>query len=282
MKQSRTKYFISIAITVWVFIGGKAVAQYDTCAQLKEWIAVKPWDKESAREQYDTLRLYIEKCAATDNQSFIAFTKLDGAVKLYSNDTTRYDRYREWLISVLYLNTTDGYFCGCIMSMAGTFQYGKYDPANAAIAVYRYLRSNSRCNSQGLQDEITRDSLDLIHRGVDTTIPPLDSLGLGFLLNSSGVSPSVPLSQTYLSSFTANPNPFTGELQLHFHLNRMSHCSLQLFDILGNVVFASAGRTYEEGDRDMVLDGKSLPTGTYYARISTGFGEVKTIKLIKE
>ena len=30
------------------------------------------------------------------------------------------------------------------------------------------------------------------------------------------------------------------------------------------------------------LDGNSLPSGTLYGRISTGFGEVKTVKLVHE
>ena len=32
----------------------------------------------------------------------------------------------------------------------------------------------------------------------------------------------------------------------------------------------------------MHIDGKNLPSGTLYARISTGFGEVKTVKLVHD
>lgn len=277
------KYSFFIIVAVCIFIGSSAAAQYDTCAELKGF---EPnghlTDKEAQRAKYDTLRLYIEKCAATDPGSYFAFTSIDGALYLCSEDPKDYFEYRDWLISVLYLNTTvPFYFCRCVMSMALACRYSNYDPTNTTIAVLRYLRSNPKCNDEALQEQITQDSIDLIHTGKDTTIPSLGELGLGFLLNSSGVAPNLS-SPKYLVGFTAKPNPFTTELQLRFHLNRMSYCSLQIVDILGNQVFAVSGRTYMEGDHEMIVDGKSLPSGMFYVRISTGFGEVKTIKLIKE
>ncbi|MFI5265093.1 MAG: T9SS type A sorting domain-containing protein, partial [Candidatus Kapaibacterium sp.] len=81
---------------------------------------------------------------------------------------------------------------------------------------------------------------------------------------------------------TSNPNPFTADAKLRFELNRMSYVTIEVFDLLGNKVYGSAGQSYEAGRYEIVLDGKTLPHGTLYARISTGFGEVKTVKLIHQ
>ncbi|MEP7234944.1 MAG: hypothetical protein ABI778_06580 [Ignavibacteriota bacterium] len=258
----------------------------DTCGILKLWENIKPFSQQEAKEQYDTLCLYIQRCAESDDQSWTAFTPLDGAVPLYApKDTLRYERYRNWLISVIDLNKTAPiYFCRCLRSIAGTFQYGKYYSTNAGIAVYRYLRSlPAPCNGQTVENTITQDSLYLIQNGLDTTIPPLDSLGLGFLLKRTSVLHQQPLPQTILASFTINPNPFHKEATLDFTMNRMSYVTLTVYDELGRPVWGDGrGSSLEAGTHSIHIDGNSLPSGTLYARISTGFGEVKTVKLVHE
>jgi hypothetical protein len=90
---------------------------YDTCTQLKYWEHKSSSYTDTAfyHKQYDSVRLYVELCAARDNESPWAFSYLDNAVQLMSNDTSRYDIYRVWLISVLYLNKTiPEYFCDCL------------------------------------------------------------------------------------------------------------------------------------------------------------------------
>ena len=98
-------------------------ANLDSCALLKLWEEKRPQNHIEAKVQYDTLRLYVEKCAAIDSTSDEAFSHLDGAVSSFPpDDTLRYDRYRNWLISVLYLNTTRPYyFCNCMSSIEGTY-----------------------------------------------------------------------------------------------------------------------------------------------------------------
>ena len=89
-------------------------------------------------------------------------------------------------------------------------------------------------------------------------------------------------SNSFLNSFTSSPNPFTSETKLNFTLNRMTYVTIEVYDLLGNKVFGNAGRSYEAGSYEINLDGSTIPTGTFYARISTGFGEVKTVKLVHE
>ena len=293
----KKKSCIVLAICAVFFCAAPAFAQsYDTCAHLKEWETAnpQPGDAVVAKEQYDTLRLYIERCA-NDNQSYVAFGDMDGAVQLYSSDTTRFDLYCDWLISVLYLNTTDpAYFCACIYSISGTYSYGKYNLPNATLAVLNYLRHNSNCDGPGLeklyQDDINdrhREWQTLLLAGdttiEDTVLPSLDQIGLGFLLKNNAPKTNGPLSSQYLASFTSSPNPFIRKTSLQFTLNRMSYVTLSVYDELGRLVWGvGRGSSLEAGMHEVQLDGRSLPSGTLYARISTGFGEVKTVKLVHE
>jgi hypothetical protein len=167
-------------------------------------------------------------------------------------------------------------------SIAGTYQYSQFI-GRAGLAILDYIRHVSACYSQGLDREFTKDSLMVFQEGYDPThLPPLDSLGLGFLLNHQAVVPPSPLPSKYLALFSSNPNPFTSETKLNFALNRMTYVTIEVYDILGNKVYGNAGRSYEAGSYEINIDGKTLPSGTLYARISTGFGEVKTVKLVHE
>jgi hypothetical protein len=296
MKNNMSK--IAIGFCVVFFCAASVYGQsYDTCAHLKEWETAnpQPGDEQIAKEQYDTVQLYIEKCP-NDNESYLAFNDLSGAIGLFSTkDTTRFDSYRDWLISVLYLNTTDPtYFCACIYAMAGTYGYGKYHVPNATLAVLTYLQSHSNCGGPGLDKEINADIYDRHHEWEtlllvgdttieDTILPSLDKIGLGFLLNSRVKTPSSPLSSQYLASFTSSPNPFKKETTLQFALNRMTYITIGIYDELGRLVWGDGrGSSLEAGDHTIHLDATNFPSGTLYARISTGFGEVKTMKLVHE
>jgi len=261
----------------------------DTCGRWHNWCGVKPQTQEEFRMQRDTLMHYIESCAANED-SYEIFSALTTAIHRYNEqDTNRYNSYRDWLLSVLYLNTTSPYYyCACVEAMITTYQYGPYNYTNAPLAVMKFLLENGNCSSPGLQDTYNQ-TLRSRHESwlsgdttkpEDTTIPPLDSIGLGILLHHSGVSPSTTPSEVYLAS---SPNPFKNETHLRFHLNRMTYTTIGIYDVLGHQVWGEGkGRSLEAGDHEIVVDGSSLPDGSFYARIETGFGEVKTVKLIHQ
>ena len=46
----------------------------DTCAHLRLWEYTQPQNTQDYKEQYDTLKLYVEKCAAIDKNSWDVFT----------------------------------------------------------------------------------------------------------------------------------------------------------------------------------------------------------------
>jgi hypothetical protein len=276
-------------VAILLFFGSEAFGQgsVDTCLYLRQWESAspQPGDTAAAREQYDTLRLYIEHCAATDPRSYFAFGDLDGAVQVLNNDTSRFSAYRAWLISVLYLNpAVPEYFCACMGSIAGTYQVGKFDPLGY-LAVLNYLRTYHReCwNSNGDKEYAQDSAYDAQHFQDPRHLPSLDSMGLGFLLHQNAVTPAASLPQQYLGSFTTSPNPFKQETTLEFTLNRMEYITVDVYDVLGHKVWGSDhGSTMDAGEHQIRIDGASLSSGTYYARISTGFGVVKTVKLVKE
>src|SRR5437016_1424324 len=135
-------HVFAIGCCAVIFCAASGYAQYDTCAWLKRWDAISPNDQKTYMEKYDSLRAFVEHCAETDSRVSIAFTDLDGTVQFMSSDTTRFDQYRSWLLSVLYLPSIDPiYFCVCMGSIAGTYQYGKYNPSGY-FAVLDYLRKH--------------------------------------------------------------------------------------------------------------------------------------------
>ena len=280
MKHWIIIFFLGLPVTQSAF------AQYDTCSHLKQWEYSKPQNAQDARMIYDSLRQFIELCAAHDYYSYEVFSSIDGAVGLMTpNDDGRYDKYRTWLISVLFLNTTNpDYFCSCMGSIAGTYVNSKYNSTLCNLAVLKYIRQfHLECWSSAEDKEFSKDSIYAFQNGWGNIYPPLDSLDLGFLIHSNAVTHLSPLTQTYLASFTTSPNPFKTETTLSFTLNRMTYITVDVYDVLGHKVWGSDhGGTMDAGTHQVRIDGASISSGTYYARISTGFGEVKTVKLVKE
>ncbi len=282
--MSKRSHIILACCAVFFCTASVFAQASDSCYYWRSFRYKQPQTPEEYKEQYDTLRLYIEGCAATDDQSWDVFVKMTGAVQFMSDDTTRFDPYRTWLISVLYLNTTNpAYFCACMGAIMETFQYGKYK-AIGTFTVEDYLwKYHPDCFGAGESAQYTKDSAQLSRLGYDVLhLPPLDSLGLGFLLKAGVVSPSTQLSTQYLASFTSSPNPFMNETSVEFTLNRMSYVTLAIYDELGRLVWGYPGSSLEAGMHTVQIDGAKLPSGTLYARISTGFGEVKTVKLEHE
>ncbi|HET9135969.1 MAG TPA: hypothetical protein VFO76_04975, partial [Candidatus Kapabacteria bacterium] len=216
--------------------------------------------------------------------SYGYFSDISTAAYYMSDDIYRLDSCRAWLISVLYLNTTqEEYFCACMGAIYSTYRIGKYQVVGG-LAVMDWLRKNHpECWSSGMDEEYAVDSNAAAQGGYDVIhLPPLDSLGLGFLRKASTPS-STTVESNYLTLVTSLPNPFKSETHLRFHLNRMAYTTIGIYDVLGHQVWGDGnGHSLEAGDHEVVVDGSLLPEGSLYARISTGFGEVKTIQLVHE
>ncbi|MBS1904856.1 MAG: T9SS type A sorting domain-containing protein, partial [Bacteroidetes bacterium] len=270
------------------------VVDLDSCQRLKQWEAGQPQTEEEYQMRYDSLKRYVESCASTDSMSYQAFGFLYGSVSnIHTDDSTRWNSFREWLISVLYLNTTNPhYFCACLTTMIGTYGVEPYRIANAGIAIEKFLIADSNCDDQGLRDQLQFD-IDAryntwLRNGavpgqLDTIDPSLDTLGLGFLLTRSVNDPLPSVAGLGLGACSSSPNPFTQELAVNFMLNRMTYVTVSIYDPLGRMVWGDGkGRSLDAGVHTIRIDGTGLPSGTLYARISTGFGEVKTVKLVHQ
>src|SRR6185369_6348275 len=103
------------------------------------------------------------------------------------------------------------------------------------------------------------------------------------LLKKGIFSPSSQLSVLSLISFASAPNPYANDVTLNLKLSRVSYTTVAIYDNLGRLIWEDgSGSSLEAGEHAIHIDGRNFPSGTLYARISTGFGEVKTLKLVHE
>jgi hypothetical protein len=251
---------------------------------------------------YDSLKKYIDECP-NDPDAPNAFFYLSADVSsLEALDTAIYSDYQLWLRTVLYLDTIyPEYFCQC----AEQIGFGIYYPWHTSndsigiiqydtgLAVLNWLIQNTTCDTPQLWTlyEAGRASqLQLWQETsggsypLDTTLPPLpaalDSLLERHLLYESVSEPSQP---GILSSATANPNPVTEGTIISFSIAKQAYVRIELFDILGHAVLPTNFESlFEPGNKSVPLSLVGLPSGTYYARILTAYGEVQTVKLVKE
>jgi hypothetical protein len=258
---------------------------------------------------FDTSKALIEQCPHY-YQVYNAFIWMVGALQNlpgFNGGQPRAD-FLAWLESVLYLNTTDPeYFCTDVETIAeevpgnpnDTAAFGgTFRGANRLLSVYEWLIKNTTCDSPYLEDRFmsTRqgqymqwinDSEAGIHYNYDTTLPPLDSIqqGLQELLEKhflyATVSGTPPPS--ILSNATANPNPMNEGTVISFSIAKEAYVKIELFDVLGKQASSYGYESlFEPGNKSVSFSLGGLPSGTYYARIITAYGEVQTVKLVKE
>ncbi len=108
--------------------------------------------------------------------------------------------------------------------------------------------------------------------GLDSVLKYFGMLGV-----SEGTAPSI------ISNATAYPNP-TGEgTVISFGIAREAYVAINLYDVLGHQVSSSGfGSVVEPGNLSVPISLVGLPSGTYFARIQTTYGEAQTVKLVKE
>jgi hypothetical protein len=282
-----------------------------TCGWLLQY-GITATGYQQFQESYDTLMKFIDSCANSP-QSYQAFSKMSADVENliqsgnYSQDSEAWAQYRTWLYSVLYLNTTDpAYFCACVEQIFGSFGYVVNDTtdsqnfaaSNENVAFSRWMLLNTDCDSsqewvdwQNVRNEQLRmwkqDSIDGVHYPYDTTIPSLSQIGYGLdsllarhLLYESVTE--VPW-EGIISSVTANPNPVKEGTTISFGISKEAYVKIELFDVLGKQASSYGYESlFEPGNKSVSFSLAGLPSGTYYARIITAYGEVQTVKLVKE
>jgi hypothetical protein len=252
------------------------------------------------QRSYDTSRKYIEHCAVQAG-AYREFTAMNGDVQWISESSNAvWISYRNWLKSVLYLNTVDkNYYCEDVNSILTSFQYR--DPQrgvdlNGELAVLKYLKENSLCplftkdfdtiwsGTRDLQRKIWSDTVKDTNAtpfAQDTVLPTLDDIGLAILRgpNADVVPRLVPMIGPSMTGLRTIPNPFASETRILFTCPQAAAIRFEVLDILGKRVYDGGERVFDTGENRIVLPGDGLPNGLLYARFSMLDGTVRTIKI---
>ena len=258
---------------------------------------------ENDRKGYDTLRIFIESCAnlahvADCGEPWRAFDEVTGDAQGMSTDNNKWLEYRDWLKKVLYYNTKDMmYYCEDARAMLSTFNYlipGKGRDYNGEIAIIDFLLSTNRCPTEAkslmdlrnyirtdFQIQHWRDTVkDSIATPLDTFSVTIDQIGFSILRGQNGVVANKNNIHG-LGNLIATKNPFSDATTLGTVIGDAMMLKLEIFDVLGRQLY-SENRFFSEGDVKWNLDGKGLPVGSLYVRVSSIGGEVKSVKLVHE
>lgn len=251
------------------------------------------------QEGYEAYQQYFEHCAS-ESDSWKEFNGIGSANSFrHPDDKYRFTEYREWLKKVLYYNLAELYYCNDVSEILGTFYWfddirGK--DFNGSNAIIKYLLESGKCMSdsevkafylqkyyENRQSQIQhwRDTVkDSLKTPIDTTLPSLEDLGLGILRGQNGVVAEV--SEHHLGELIAVRNPFTDALNLKYELTKSGMVRIEVLDILGRSIY-SEGQGYKpDGEHSLTLNTANWASGSYYIRLSTPSGEIKTVKVIKE
>jgi hypothetical protein len=283
----------------------------DTSCQAKyglgvEWIGsggAPNGDSQDFIQAYRCLRSFCETCYDTIN-SWRGISQLTVSVDEMGGDQTKYENYREWLKSVLWLNRTDPmWYCSCVGAIAHTYIWdsaAKGTDYNAMISICRFMTQYKKCPMDSTFYQVNDtaiatqrydewyDTCVLLHHDTsvfkqDTTIPSIHDLGLDVLLGPPAAASSPAPYKSTIGALIANPNPFRDEATVTVELGQSAYVSFQVFDILGRVVQGDfKGTVLSPGQQSFTIDGSKLPSGTYYARITTPTGDTRMVKLTKE
>jgi hypothetical protein len=303
-KPLRMRYIFIAGLLLTLLTSSGFAQVRDECANL---FAIghgySSGSKDELRMGYDTLKLFIESCAT---QSYVldcgpprrAFADIDKCVSDMDTANARWLEYREWLKKVLYLSSDSLYYCSDFNSMILTFIYlvpGKGVDYNGGIALIDYVLEHNRCPDQTLywlnqrqstrdyQVEIWKDTVtDSLKTPLDTSAVNIDSIGFSILRGPQhGAVKTYSPSTIGFGELHASKNPFTDETTLETTISDAMMFRLEVFDVLGKQLY-SENEFFSSGDVRWKLDGKILPKGSLYVRVSTIGGGVKTIKLVKD
>ncbi len=253
-------------------------------------------DANQYSKEYDSAKFFIEHCYIEKYATFGFDLATDGAIGLDKQGITLWAAYREWLKKVLYLSPDSNYYCKDILQYAGTFEFkdenGKGPDFKTALAIMKYIIDSSYCgflrnDMNAMLNHYHLDWKDTVRDSLktpfDTNYTSIDSLGQGFL---HGLPNSVAINKyTIVNSIvelTAEKNPFTSEAVIHYVTNLPTVAKLEVYDALGHMLWTNGQGYLEAGNHVASIDGSQWSSGTYYVRLVTLKGEIKTCKLIKE
>ena len=241
---------------------------------------------------YDTLRKYLVLYPNCENvmQAVTDLGECIGAASQLRTPAGRVD-FRNWLLSVRNLSSNPGWYCSMVSYIGST-----YNDIPSGLAVLKFLLNDGKCTafrhafaasyqtSRDLQistwmDTAKNDSIQYF----DSTLPTLDMLGLDSLLADEASQDVRPNAPEVITNLAASPNPVESGTVLTFGVSQEAYVKIELFDVLGKLQAASGfSGVLPPGNKSVPISLAGLPPGTYYARIQTAYGEVQTVKLVKQ
>jgi hypothetical protein len=251
---------------------------------------------------YDTLKAFIQRCP-THPKAPHSFGLMIGDVAHGGNGPLPEALFifRAWLISAFAWNPHDPtYFCADVETIMQTFGtkdtswWVQNDVQNRGLSVLYWLIHNPLCtnysdsqgytNGRGSQRETWFNTQDTNEVPLDTTIYSMHDLGLDSVLKYAAMlgvhSNNMP---DIISSAIASPNPMKNGTLITFSTSREAFVKIEVFDLLGNKVATNGFEgIVEHGTHSIPISLGTLSRGSYYARITTTYGEAQTVKLIKE
>lgn len=254
------------------------------------------------QQGYDTAKYLVEHCYYDIEYTSGFSTAKSAAQSLAQQDTaiekSIYADFRPWLVSVIHLNQDKDsiWYCNDVATIFSTFNFypnGRGLDYNGAISLLKYLIDSSGCGGDSIywvrwqliredQLAIWRDTVqDSSVSPLDTSLVTLEELGLsGIRGQKNAVSPAT--NEPHLGELITTRNPFTDVLELKYRLDKSAMVRIDVFDLLGRAVYAEGQRYKQDGEYMLSLQAKSWSPGSYYVRLSTPSGEVKTVKVVKE
>ena len=294
-----------LLIAVFLLASHRASGQMssDTSCQHSYSFGILQQHEMKYAASYDTLKEFVERCP-TNIYAPGAFGSMAGDVG-YGGDGPFPGcllDFRQWLLSALSWNPySPTYFCTDVHAIMQTF--GTTDTGwaagnkvtNEGMSVLYWLLHNPFCdnssdsqlyvNGRGSQEEewFNWPGLDTATTPLDTTIYTMHQLGLDSVLKYAGLLGVSSNTPSIISNATAYPNP-TGEgTVISFGIAREAYVSINLYNVLGHQVSSAGfGGVVEPGNLSVPMSLVGLPSGTYFARIQTTYGEAQTVKLVKE
>lgn len=113
----------------------------------------------------------------------------------------------------------------------------------------------------------------------------LEGREYSFTVSGNGVLTSNAQGRTELPaefSLSAYPNPFNPSTTIAFHLPQATRVSLEVYDVRGGLARTLADDVFTAGSHALELNGASLPSGIYFARLSTNnYAETTKLLLVK-
>ncbi|HYM20528.1 MAG TPA: T9SS type A sorting domain-containing protein [Candidatus Kapabacteria bacterium] len=249
------------------------------------------------QQEYDTGKYYIEHCYNV-MQVWRRFGFVQSAgLGLEAKSDTIWAQARNWLKSVLYLDPDSNYYCADLANYAGTFAYRDElgHPANfkTTLAILKYLRDSSHCSGfksdftsiLGEYHRIWQDTVtDSLKTPFDSTLPNIDQAGQSFLRGfAADVSNTIgTISNDPFDNLRATENPFKRELDLKFMVLRPTVAKIEVYDALGRQMYTDGQGYLEAGEHGAAINSSGWSSGTYYVRLVTLQGQVKTLKLVHQ